>query len=278
MIKSMVKDWMSSPVVVVPQTAGLDEARKTISENHIRALPVMEGGNLIGIVTRRGLLRLDLSSLDHEIKYLHIIPEEKNVGDVMTRNVITILPNNLMPKAARIMLENKITALPVLENRQLVGIITNSDLLHFIIEESANLKRKLLVNQYMTDEVVTIDRQTNMLEAHRLMGTKRIRSLVVTEGDRLIGVVTRTDLMSSDPSRMTSRNQQDISLKILSQPVEKVMSTNLITISEKAPLTEAAELMLKNKIHCLPVLNQEKKLAGIITESDLFLMIVQKFY
>jgi acetoin utilization protein AcuB len=182
-----------------------------------------------------------------------------------------------MPKAARIMLENKITALPVLENGNLVGILTNSDLLRFIIVESPNLKKKILVKNYMNDEVVTIDPDTSLLEAHRLMGTKRIRSLPVLEDDALVGVVTRTDLMSSDPSRLISKNNQELSLKILTQSVEKVMTKAVITVTSDVPLTEAARLMLENKMHCIPIVDSDKKLTGIITESDLFLMVVQKF-
>ena len=83
----------------------------------------------------------------------------------MTRNPITITPQALIPKAARIMLENKITALPVVENGKLVGILTNSDLMSFVINESSSLKKILLVKQYMTDEVVTIDPDTTLLEA-----------------------------------------------------------------------------------------------------------------
>lgn len=203
---------------------------------------------------------------------------EETVGELMTTKPLTLLPESLIPKAARIMLENKITALPVTENGALVGILTNSDLLRFILVGCADLKKNIQVKNYMTDEVVTIGKDTSLLEAHRLMGTKRIRSLPVMDGDQLIGLVTRTDLMSSDPSRLASRKSQEISIKILTQPVEKLMTKAVITISPDAPLTDAARLMVENKFHCLPVLDNEKKLVGIITESDLFLMVVQMFY
>lgn len=278
MNNGMVKNWMSSPVIFIDKEMKLTDARKIINEKQIRVLPVVENDQLVGIITRRGLLRLDLSFLEDEIKFVDNDPAEKKVGEVMTRNVITIAPQTLVPKAARIMLENKITALPVMENGKMIGILTNSDLLRFILQEAGSLKKKLLVNQYMTDDVVTIDSYTSLLEAHRLMGTKRIRSLVVMDNDQLTGVVTRTDLMSSDPSNLASRNQQELSLKILTQPVEKVMTSRLITIHQSSLITEAAELMLKNKIHCLPVLNENNKLTGIITESDLFLMILQRFF
>lgn len=278
MINSLVKSWMTSPVVTVTAETNLTDARKLIDEKHIRALPVVQGEKLIGIITKRGLLRLDLSILGVESWNLGVDLADETVGDVMTKNPLTIRPESLVPKAARIMLENKITALPVLENGKMVGILTNSDLLRFILAEYPGLKKEILVKHYMTDEVVSIEKDTTLLEAHRLMGTKRIRSLPVLENEAIVGLVTRTDLMSSDPSRLASRKNQEVSLKILTQPVEKVMTTPVLTISPEAELTQAAKMMLENKIHSLPVIDVENKMVGIITESDLFLMVVQKFF
>jgi acetoin utilization protein AcuB len=279
MINGMVKSWMSSPVMTVTPDTSLTEARKIIDENQIRALPVVKDGKLVGIITRRGLLRLDLSILENESWNQDIDMTEETVGEVMTLKPITLLPDTLIPKAARIMLENKITALPVVENDKLVGILTNSDLLRFILAEYPGLKKDIRVKHYMTDEVVSIDEDTTLLESHRLMGTKRIRSLpVLGEDGKLVGLVTRTDLMSSDPSRLSSRKNQDISVKVLTQPVKKVMTKEILTISPEAELTSAAKMLLDHKIHALIVMDDEKKMAGILTESDLFLMIVQKFY
>jgi len=277
MINGMVRSWMSAPVITVTPDTSLTEARKIIDEHQIRALPVMKGNQLVGIITKRGLLRLDLSILGNESWNQGVEMREETVGEIMTAKPITLLPETLIPKAARIMLENKITALPVMENGKLVGILTNSDLLRFILAEYPGLKKTLLVKNYMTDEVVTIEKETTLLESHRLMGTKRIRSLPVIEKGGLVGLVTRTDLMSSDPSHLASRKDQEISLRVLTQPVERVMTKDVLTISPDAELTEAAQLMLDHKIHVLVVLNDTKEMVGVITESDLFLMVVQKF-
>ncbi len=278
MIKGTVKNWMSSPVVTVTPETSLTEARRIMNERKIRAIPVVENGNLIGIVTRRGLLRLDLSQLDASTLYSNVAPDKVTVGEIMTLKPITVTPSSLIPKAARIMLENKITALPVMEDDKMIGILTNSDLMRFIIAEYPGLKKRIPVSHYMTDEVVTIDEDTSLLEAHRLMGTKRIRFLPVIHDGQMVGVVTRTDLMSSDPSRLASRHNQELSLKILIQPVEKVMTRSIISTAPDSLIIDAARLMLERKVHCLPVIDDRKNLVGVISESDLFLMIVQKFF
>lgn len=278
MSNRLVKSWMSTPVITVTEETPLSEARKLIADKKIRALPVTKDDKLVGIITRRGLLRLDLSILGEDSWHTNADLEDEKVGSVMTLKPLTILPDSSVPKAARIMLENKITALPVVESGKLVGILTNSDILRFLLAEYEEVKKTIHIKNYMTDEVVTIEKSTSLLEAHRLMGTKRIRSLPVIEDDQLVGMVTRTDLMSSDPSRMASRNNQEFSLKILTQDVEKLMSSPVFTISQDEEINAAARLMLKHKIHVLPVIDDQRKMVGIITESDLFLMVVQKFY
>lgn len=273
-----VRNWMSSPVITVTPETHLNDARHVMSAEKIRVLPIVKSKKLVGIVTRRGLLRADITTLDRNSWNTNIDLKDETVGEIMTANPITIVPTALIPKAARVMLENKITALPVMENGEMVGILTNSDILRFILSEVPLLKKEILVRDYMTDDVVTIDPDTSLLEAHRLMGTKRIRSLPVMTGDQLVGLVTRTDLMSSDPSRFASRNNQELSLKILTQSVNQIMTRQLITISPEQKVVDAARLMLENKIHCLPILDENKRLAGLITESDLFLMVIQKFF
>lgn len=269
---------MTSPVITVSPETKLTEARRILDDHKIRALPVMKDDELVGIVTRRGLLRLDLSQLDLHAWQNMVTLDEAMVSEIMSTKPLTVIPTSRVPKAARVMLENKITALPVLENKKLVGILTNSDLMRFIVEEFPTLKRKVIVEHLMTEEVVSIDEDTSLLEAHRLMGTMRIRSLPVIRENQLVGLVTRTDLMSSDISRLAARNNQEVSLKILTQSVEQIMTRDLITVRADALVTDAAQLMINYKIHCLPVVDAEGKLTGIITESDLFLLIVQKFF
>jgi acetoin utilization protein AcuB len=171
MSNQLVKSWMSTPVTTVTEETPLSEARKLIADKKIRALPVMRGDKLVGIITRRGLLRLDLSILGEGSWHLNADLEDEKVGRVMTLKPLTILPDSSMPKAARIMLENKITALPVIENNRLLGIITNSDILRFLLATYEELKKPIFIKNYMTDEVVSIEKTTSLLEAHRLMGT-----------------------------------------------------------------------------------------------------------
>jgi len=278
MKNGLVSYWMTSPVVAVSPKTFIVDARRIMNAEKIRALPVVSDEKVVGIVTWRGLLRTDASVFDSTVLTKEVSIKEKRVEDIMTVNPIGIFPHSLMPKAARIMLENKITALPVFnDQRGALGILTTSDLFRFMIDELPELKRTLHVSDYMTDEVVTIGPETSLLEVQRLMGVKRIRVLLVVDEGKLIGLVTRTDMMKVNPSRFVLPHNQEQSLAIMLQSVEKVMTQQLLSVTPEQPLLKAAELMLENKIHSLPVLGAEGELLGVITESDLFRMVIQKF-
>ncbi|HHX87602.1 MAG TPA: CBS domain-containing protein [Firmicutes bacterium] len=131
----LVRDYMSlNPITVGPQDS-VGYALQLMKEHSIRRLPVVSKGQIVGIVTRQDLLRASPSSATSlsvwEINYL--FPKVK-ISEVMTRQVITISPEAVLEKAALVMRENSVSALPVLENNRLVAIITESDIFKALID------------------------------------------------------------------------------------------------------------------------------------------------
>lgn len=276
--RGLVSNWMTREVVTVSPETTLPSARRIMDMKQIRALPVVRDGHLIGIVTRRGLLRADPSSIPLAEAWEKQYPlDQETVERIMTSPAISIAEDAQVGKAARVMLENKISALPVLDSaRTLVGIITSSDLFRLVIEEMEGEAQRTLIKSWMTPDPETISPDTTLLEAHRLMGVKRIRALPVVEAGALVGIVTRTDLMGADPSRLYTRGAQEESREVVQQPVRLIMTTPVRTVHEDDAMTDAARLMLTHKFHSLPVLNAQERLTGILTETDIFHMIVHK--
>ena len=192
----IVSRWMTSPVITVTPETSLEEARQLIAAHHIRALPVVEDDKLVGIITRRGLLRLDLSFVDEGSAEAGAPHEIETMREVMTRRPITVTGSTSMAEAAQIMLENKITALPVVHGEDLVGILTNSDVMRFYTARHQDIGAELLIRDYMTENVETIEPDGALLEAHRLMSMGHFRSLPVVKNDQLLGIITRTDLLN----------------------------------------------------------------------------------
>jgi len=121
----LVRNRMSRPVVTVRQDADFQKALALMQEKKLRRLPVVDDdGHLVGIVVERDLLVAAMRYLQSRVE----------VGDVMTRNVVTVGADTDLNEVARTMLERKIGGLPVVEHGQLVGIITESDIFKRFVE------------------------------------------------------------------------------------------------------------------------------------------------
>jgi acetoin utilization protein AcuB len=128
----------------------------------------------------------------------------------------------------------------------------------------------MLVRNRMTANPVTITGDVTVLDAINLMTEKGIRHLPVTDRDgRLIGIVSEKELLKSAPSPVTSLNVWEVKEMLHLLTIKKIMSIQLITIEEDAPLEEAAVVMVANKIDGLPV-TRKGVLVGVITETDIF--------
>jgi acetoin utilization protein AcuB len=133
----------------------------------------------------------------------------------------------------------------------------------------------MLVKDRMTVKPVTVTPGTSFPDAFQIMREKRIRHLpVVDEKGKLIGVVARTDLLHASPSMATTLSVFEMNFLLANLHVGKIMSAPPITVSEDAPLEEAARVMVQNKIGCLPVMHGGD-LVGMITETDIFETFVE---
>jgi acetoin utilization protein AcuB len=132
-----------------------------------------------------------------------------------------------------------------------------------------------LVKDWMTRRVVTIYSETSLPEAHRLMLVNKIRRLPVLKMGHLVGIVTRGDVRGAEASGATSLNMCELAYILSKLDIEKIMTRNPITISPEATISEAAKIMLEQKVSGLPVVDEAGSLVGIITESDIFRLVVQ---
>lgn len=135
-----------------------------------------------------------------------------------------------------------------------------------------------LVKDWMTRNVVTISPDTTLPEAHRLMTDKGIRRLPVVEHGRLVGIVTRGDVRGAEPSGATSLSIWEVNYLLAKLKVGEIMTVQPATIAPDDTIGEAARLMLEKKISGLPVVDAEGKIQGIITESDIFRLVMQEWH
>jgi acetoin utilization protein AcuB len=132
----------------------------------------------------------------------------------------------------------------------------------------------MFVKEFMTPEPITITADTAVPAALRLMSDKKIRRLpVVDKHGKLVGIVSDKDLLHASPSPATSLAIWEITDLMSKLKVEKVMTRNVITVTEDTPLEEAALIMADKRIGSLLIM-RDKELVGIITESDLFRVLL----
>ncbi len=129
----------------------------------------------------------------------------------------------------------------------------------------------------MTHEVLTISPDTTILEAGQMMVDRTIRRLPVVENGKLVGIVTYGDVRGARAAATAGLDIWELSFILSRMTVREIMTPNPITISPDEPIGAAAQLMLKYMISGLPVLDNHGRVVGIITESDIFRVVVRNW-
>jgi CBS domain-containing protein len=132
-----------------------------------------------------------------------------------------------------------------------------------------------LVRDWMTTNPIIISSNCTLPDAYWLMVNNKIRRLLVVDQDTLVGIVTLEDLRGKIPATLIGMDPVRASDMLTKLPVRHVMTENPKTVPVGATLVEAARLMLEFKISTLPVMD-DTRLAGIITESDIFRALVKQ--
>ena len=136
------------------------------------------------------------------------------------------------------------------------------------------MKREL-VQEWMTPDPITATPATTLPQAHRLLMENRIRRLPIVENGKVVGIVTRGDIRGAQPSDATSLTIWEMNYLLSELKLKSLMTPRPITVRDDATIAEAANLMLRHKISGLPVVDAEGTLVGIITESDIFRLVVR---
>ncbi len=138
--------------------------------------------------------------------------------------------------------------------------------------------KRLLVRDWMRTDVITGDQTMGMLDAHKLMRDRKIRRLpVIKRNHKLAGMVTRSDIRRAEPSDATSLNVWEMNYLLAKLQLRDIMTTEVITCRPEDTIKTAATYMQKYKIGALPVVDDQEHVIGIITESDIFRILIAWF-
>lgn len=141
-----VAQWMTESVLAVESYDSIAIARQLMAKHRVNQLPVLDDDNLIGIVTDRDIRdAYPTSMMINRTKEIDRFAAKITVEEVMTRDIFVVGPETSLLKAVALLRKHRIGSLPVVKNKQLVGIITRSDILDFVL--SPNGRQQTLAAQ-----------------------------------------------------------------------------------------------------------------------------------
>ena len=190
------------------------------------------------------------------------------VTEAMSSPVVAIKPTDPVAHAKKLMLRYGIKCLVVIDQGKPVGIVSMRDLAERLGRGTSTWRRRPIdhipVARVMSERLVTVAPGTDLSKAAELILKHRISSLVVLDGKKLVGIVTKTDLTRQFAGQLRGRAK-----------VNELMSTDVVTADRMHSLAHVVELMGKHGVSRVVVVNG-KKTIGIVTERDVALAQLEK--
>ena len=134
---------------------------------------------------------------------------------------------------------------------------------------------EMSVADLMTTDVVTLTEDETLAHAQRCMARGRIRHLPVVREGQLVGLITHRDLLAASFSIFAEVEASEQRRVFDTVRVVEVMHRDVVTVSPGLAVSKAARILLENKYGCLPVVDDEQQLQGIVTEADFLRLTVQ---
>ena len=184
----MVKD-----VLTVPQTMQLHDVAKLMLEKGIGSVPVMDEDKMIGIVSKADFTTLAVGTAFDKI----------TVKELMTSDLTTVSPTERLVHARRLMIDAKVGRLPVVEDDELIGMVTSKDLMRAYIDFKKNTPEKhqksqikeIFVDSIMSSNPTYTSEDASITEVAKIMIETGYNGLPVVEDGKVIGIITQTDIL-----------------------------------------------------------------------------------
>jgi acetoin utilization protein AcuB len=150
----LVGKRMAHPVITISPGLPITEALNLMDQENIRRIPVVQGAELVGIISDRDLLNASPTPTESlSIEEVNYLISNITVEEVMTTEVLTIETTTPIEEAARIMSDNNIGSLPVMENGRVVGIITETDLFKIFLDLMGARDEGIRVSALVPDKI-----------------------------------------------------------------------------------------------------------------------------
>jgi CBS domain-containing protein len=199
--------------------------------------------------------------------------EYTKAKDIAQYELVAIDKDASAYQAINLMVKHDITGLPVIDGPKLLGIISEKDILKLLYDTEFLAGS---VSDYMTMDLFTFDEENDLADICRCLIENNFRRVPVLRGEQLVAILTRADLIRANKYRFKPAFPHD---PTLSHPnfllAKDVMTFGLRTVSRDAPVYTAMEAIATGNITDMPVVDDSKKLLGIVSEKDLLKLLYE---
>ena len=259
-----IKNLMSEELITVDKDQNLTDALKLLRKHNVSRLPVTNNKELVGIISER-----DISNALGSSKYESMPPSRLHVSSVMVKDVITVPQSMQLDEVARIMLDNGIGSVPVMDDDKMVGIVSKAD---FVTLASGIAFDKITVKEVMTKDLIVVSPTERIVHARRQMIEGNVGRLPVVEDGEIVGMITSKDLMRAFIEFRKSVPEKYQKSQIKDLLVEDIMSLNPTVVSKDMSITEISDIIQETGYNGLPVV-ESNEVVGIITQTDILRLI-----
>ena len=278
----LVKDIMVKDVAYVDVPGNRDHVLEALKERQVSGVPVIKKGELIGMVTRSDLLGN---------------PEEDQIALIMTRNPVVVTPENSVIEVAKLLTENNIRRIPVIEDGDLVGIVSVADLIKVVVDLGITES----IENYFERKMIVVWDEMPLPVVGAVMEYASAQASPVLNSDlKLVGIVSDRDLINAsviedyvEKSDMSAAPEDDewawestrdtvsfyygvSRIELRNVPVSEAM-VPAVTAIKSSEVSECARLMRKEVIDQIPVVTSQQKLMGMLQDYDLLCAMIDFF-
>jgi CBS domain-containing protein len=266
-----ISDVMTRNVITAPPGMSLALAQRLMDEHRLRHLPVVQEGQLVGLVSDRDLRQalpsptttLTEAEFTYKLGTLAI-------ATCMTRAVVTVPPEADLVQGMRQLLAGPYGCVPVLTGGHLVGIVTAIDGLRGFLMDIGGVAARMPIRVYMQYAPLTGRPDDLVSQAQHRMHSADVRHLPIVAADgKLLGLLSDRDLRQAGASTLPPLSRYEAPLRLMTLLVKDLMRTDVTTVGGETVLADAGQLLLEHKIGCLPVLHDDRTLVGMVTVTDL---------
>jgi PAS domain S-box-containing protein len=250
MLRKQLKEILTPNAIGVSPTTPVSQAIRIMRSKNISCIVVLEGNKPIGVFTERNVVQVTAQRGPDF--------DDCEIRELMSSPVLTANENVEVHTAYNLLMTHKIRRLVVVDDENhAVGVITQSNLIeHIGYEYFIEIKK---VSQVMTKILFTISKDMTVYQALSDMARESLSCLVIAQDDRPVGILTERDVAKL----LVDRGD------IWHLKVEEVMSSPVQTLSQETPVHEAAKIMQQESIRRLVVVDEDDKMVGLTTQSDI---------